>query len=220
LLGELRGRDVAIAALEAAVTGHQVWTTLHVTDPFLFVERLEIMDNQRLARKVFCDHKIVRGVIAQRLLPQLCRHCSTPLSKAPNVLSSRLVKTLQTWGNLDHVRIKGAGCDKCNYDGTTTRFAVAEVVVTDSALMKDFIDHGSETARDNYRARPDADPSMLEQAIHYALSGAIDPRAVEEEVDIVTPKPQKTGTEATASNRGSALNGKVPNSIRGVHAQH
>lgn len=188
LLGELRGPDVAVAALEAAVTGHQVWTTLHVTDPFLFVDRLEIMDSARLARKVFCDHKMVRGVIAQRLLPQLCRRCSLTLEKAPDVLSPRLLKALETWGSLKLVRVKGAGCEYCNYDGTTGRFAVAEVVVLNAKIMKDFVDHGSETARDNYRAGPDADPSMLEAAIHYALSGAVDPRAVETEVDLIEPK--------------------------------
>jgi len=189
LLGELRGPDVAVSALEAAVTGHQVFTTLHVTDPFLFVERLEIMDSTRLARRVFCDHKIVRGVVAQRLLPQLCRRCSIPLHKAPKVLPERLVKALETWGDLKLVRVKGPGCERCNHDGTTTRFAVTEVVVTDSKVMKDFVDHGSEVARDNYRARPDADPSMLEAAIHYALSGAVDPRSVEEEVDLIGAKP-------------------------------
>ncbi|AVA38347.1 ATPase, T2SS/T4P/T4SS family [Cupriavidus metallidurans] len=189
LLGELRGPDVAVSAIEAAVTGHQVFTTLHVTDPFLFVERLEIMDSTRLARKVFCDHKIVRGVIAQRLLPQLCRRCSTPLHKAPNVLPDRLVKALETWGDLKLVRVKGPGCQHCNHDGTTARIAVAEVVVMDGKVMKDFVAHGSEVARDNYRARPDADPSMLEAAIHYALSGAVDPRSVELDVDLIEAKP-------------------------------
>jgi len=189
LLGELRGPDVAVSALEAAVTGHQVWTTMHVTDPFLFVERLEIMDGIRLARKVFCDHKIVRGVVAQRLLPQMCRGCRQPLHKAPQALSPRLVKALQTWGDLDRVHVKGDGCEKCNYTGTTTRFAVAEVVVMDAQVMRDFVNYGSEAARDNYRARPDADPSMLVAAIRHALSGIVDPNSVEEEVDLIEPKP-------------------------------
>ncbi|HIH2745253.1 TPA: ATPase, T2SS/T4P/T4SS family [Burkholderia lata] len=188
LFGELRGPDVTAAAIEAAVTGHQVWTTLHVTDPFLFVDRIEIMDSRRLARKVFCDHKIVRGVIAQRLLPQLCRRCSQPLHKAPDALSARIVNALRTWGDLKLVRVKGSGCEHCNYDGTTVRFAVAEVVVMDAKVMKDFVEHGSEAARDNYYARPDADPSMLASAIHYALSGAVDPRDVETEVDLIEPK--------------------------------
>lgn len=188
LFGELRGPDVAISALEASVTGHQVFTTIHVTDPFLFVERLEIMDSTRLARKVFCDHKIVRGAIAQRLLPQLCRHCSTLLRESPDALPNRLVTALASWGPLNLVRVRGKGCPKCNHTGTTNRFAVAEVVVMDAQVMRDFVEHGSEMARDNYRSRADADPSMIEAAIFHALSGRVDPRSVEEEVDLISTK--------------------------------
>lgn len=188
LVGELRGPDVAITALEASVTGHQVFTTIHVTDPFLFVERLEFMDSTRLARQVFCDHKIIRGAIAQRLLPKLCRGCSQLLSSTPETLPSRLTQALQTWGDLRLVRVKGSGCKKCNHTGTTERFAVAEVVVMDAKVMRDFVESGSATARDNYRARDDADPSMLEAAIHHALSGVVDPRSIEEEVDLIVPK--------------------------------
>ena len=188
LLGELRDADVALGAFRAAVTGHLVLTTLHATDPFLFVERLELMDGERLHRRVFCDHKMVRGVVAQRLLPELCRHCSIPLRNADsNALPHHLVRTLATWGKLDRVRLKGPGCEHCDHDGTVGRFAVAEVVVADAKLMQDFLQHGSEVARANYHARPDADPSMLVQAIRYALSGVVDPRAVLDEVDTIEP---------------------------------
>lgn len=188
LLGELRGPDVAVSAIEAAVTGHQVWTTMHVNDPFQFVDRLEIMDSTRLDRRVFCDHKTVQGVIGQRLLAKLCRHCSK-LNSEVNVLSDRLLRSLSTWGDISRVRVKGEGCEHCNYDGTVERFAVAEVVVFDSEVMSDFIEFGSEIARTKYRARPDSDPSMLVASIAYVLGGAVDPRAVEEKVERIDPKP-------------------------------
>ncbi len=191
LVGEIRGPEVAIAALEASVTGHQVFTTLHIADPFLFPERLELMDRTRLERRLFCDHNIVRGVIAQRLLPKLCPHCSSVFNTASNQLQPRIVSALATWGELTQVRLQGHGCAQCNHDGTSGRFAVAEVVVTDAALMGDFIEHGSETARNNYRARPDADGSMLELAIAYVLDGKVDPRAVEDGVDLIVPKEKR-----------------------------
>lgn len=187
LIGEIRGPEVAIAAIEASVTGHQAWTTMHVTDPFLFVERLEIMDRQRLDRRVFCDHKIVRGVIAQRLLAHLCRKCRQPLSENPDALSVRLVNALSSWGDISKVRIQGVGCEQCGHDGTIGRLAVAEVVLLDAAVMSDFIQHGSDVARAKYRARSDADPSMLETAIRLALDGLVDPREVENRVDLIEP---------------------------------
>lgn len=190
LLSELRGPDVAVAALEAAVTGHQVWTTMHVTDPFLFVERLELMDRQRLARQIFCDHKVVRGVVAQRLLPKICSHCSRPLHEHAGAIPDRMIKALSTWGDVSNIRIQGDGCPSCNYDGQSGRFAVCEVVVMDAKVMNDFMQHGSDYAREQYRARPDADPSLLEASIKYALQGVIDPRAVEDFVDLIEPRVQ------------------------------
>jgi general secretion pathway protein E len=189
LLGELRGPDVAVAALEAAVTGHQVWTTMHVTDPFLFVERLELMDRVRLERRVFCDHKIVRGIVGQRLLPKLCPHCSISMIDNPGVLPNRISTALETWEeNISEVRLQGPGCDQCGFDGTLGRFAVAEVVILDAVVMRDFVEYGSEKARDNYRLRPGADPSMLEVAIRHALAGQVDPRSVEDWVDLIEPR--------------------------------
>ncbi|WP_304350911.1 ATPase, T2SS/T4P/T4SS family [Comamonas testosteroni] len=194
LLGELRGPDVAVAAIEAAVTGHQVWTTVHVNDPFQLVDRLELMDSQRLARRVFCDHKTIQGAVGQRLLAKLCRHCSK-LATSTNVLSDRLLKSLSTWGDISRVRVKGDGCEKCNFDGTVERFAVAEVIVFDSEVMKDFVEHGSEVARNRYRARPGSDPSMLEASIKYVLGGVVDPRSVEEKVERIDPKPAAFNSE-------------------------
>jgi type II secretory ATPase GspE/PulE/Tfp pilus assembly ATPase PilB-like protein len=188
LVGEIRGPEVAVAALEAGLTGHQVLSTMHVTDLFLFVERMEIMDRQRLDRRVFCDHKIVRGAVAQRLVPKLCPECSRPLAESPGALSERIVLALQTWGSIDKVRVKGQGCEECGGDGTLGRFAVAEVVVMDAKVMADFIEHGSDVARANYRARADADPSMLETAINHVLAGELDPRSVEDSVDLIESK--------------------------------
>lgn len=188
LLGELRDADVAVTAVVAAVTGHQVWTTMHVTDPFLFAERLEFMDERRLARRIFCDEKIVRGVIAQRLLPELCPSCSIPLAHNESLLPQRLRAALASHGPLKRVRLKGSGCTNCNHSGSVSRFAVAEVIVFDAELMHDLIEHGSTTARMNYRARKGAEPSMLEAGIKYALNGVIDPRSIEDCIDTIAPR--------------------------------
>ena len=48
--GEIRGAEVALLAFEAATTGHKVTTTLHVSDAFLWPERLELMDMTKLKR--------------------------------------------------------------------------------------------------------------------------------------------------------------------------
>lgn len=188
LIGEIRGPEVAIAAIEAAVTGHKCVTTLHVTDPYLVPERIELMDSKRLHRKVFCDHKIIRGLIAQRLLPKLCPDCSKPLSEHPDALNPRIVKALETWGDTSLVRLKGEGCATCKFEGAIGRVGISEIVETDADLMSDFVNHGSDVARANYRKRPDADPSLLERSIGYVLAGTADPQQVEESVDLIKAK--------------------------------
>lgn len=188
LLGELRGADSAVAAINAALTGHQVWTTMHVTDPFLSVERLEMMDPKRLNRRVFCDHKIIRGIIAQRIVPRLCPHCSLPLADHAHEIPDRLLESIKTYGPVDRARIKGSGCKECGGDGIAGRMAVAEVVVTDSRLMRDFVEHGTDTARRNYRAREDTDCSLMENAVLRVLEGSVDPRHVAKYVDVVMDK--------------------------------
>lgn len=188
-LGELRDAEVAITALEMAVTGHQVWTTLHVTDPYLTVDRLELMDAVKLNRRIFCDHKIIRGIIAQRLVPKLCPHCSVPLTQAQHELPGRIISALRTWGALDRVRVQNpVGCVHCGGSGTLGRFAVAEIVVANASLMANFIEHGSETARNNHRKLTDSDPSMLETAIGHALAGTVDPRHIEDKIDLIEAK--------------------------------
>lgn len=190
-LGELRDAEVAVTALEMAVTGHQVWTTLHVDDPFLLVERLEFMDAIKLNRRVFCDHKIVRGVVAQRLLPKLCPRCSVSMwdAQGNTSVSERVVTALRTWGDLSGVRVpSGSACTYCAGRGSVGRFAVAEIILTTPHLMRDFVESGSEVARHNYRQSADADPTMMEAAIEHILAGRVDPNSVEDKIDLIEPR--------------------------------
>ena len=188
-LGEIRGAGVAMSVIEAALTGHQVWSTIHTPDPFLAIDRLELMDHVRLSRKRFCDHTIMRGLVAQRLLPHLCEHCRVKLTDNESMLSDRLLSALNTHGSLNDVYlIKEGGCEHCNWTGSTKRFAIAEVVVCDEQLMRDIIESGTVVARRNYRARPESDLPMIDQAIGMVFNGSVDPRSVEEAVELITAR--------------------------------
>lgn len=193
LMGELRGAESTLAALNAALTGHMVLTTLHVNDPYSAIDRMELMDNQRLNRKITCDSETIRGIVAQRLVPRLCPHCSIPHGKAVlDEYESRkreyLINTLATYGDTSGVRYKGDGCTHCDFDGVTGVAAVAEVVRTDPDLMRDMIELGKDTARRNHRARPDTDNSMMHNAALLCLKGLIDPRSISKTVNHLRAK--------------------------------
>ncbi|WP_169708592.1 ATPase, T2SS/T4P/T4SS family [Trinickia terrae] len=189
--GEIRGAEVALMAFEASTTGHKVTTTLHVSDAFLWPDRLELMDIMKLKRTMFCDPKIVRGVVAQRLLSPLCPHCRVRSEDAPGRVSDSVMAALATWskdGDLGQIYVRGEGCEHCNQEGIGSRFGIMEVVVTDAKLMADFIHRGTAIARRNYHRRPDADPPLLETAIRHVLAGRVDPNHVQEMVDVIVPK--------------------------------
>lgn len=191
--GEIRGAEVALIAFEASTTGHKVTTTLHVSDAFLWPDRLELMDQVRLRREVFCDPKIVRGVVAQRLLSELCPDCSRLASDHKDLVDDEMLETLATWssdGDVSRVRIRGEhiDCPTCKGEGKIGRFGIMEVVITDAQLMSDFIHLGTAVARRNYHQRPDADPPLLDTAIQHVLSGRVDPFHVQEAVDIIVTK--------------------------------
>lgn len=187
LVGEIRDKEVARVTLEAAMTGHQVWSTLHVTDPFLAIDRIEGMDPVNLSRRVVCDHKILRGIIAQRLVPRLCAYCAEPIGDHLDRLPDGMWDALVSWGDMSGARVRGKGCSKCGGDGISGRMAVAEVVVTDAALMRDFVEKGSDEAGRRFRARKDTDKSLLGNAIARVMEGVLDPVDVERNVDVILP---------------------------------
>lgn len=185
LLGEIRGVEEAIATLQAAATGHQVLTTLHVTDPFETFSRLVMLDHVRLAMEVIANHNQIIGLIAQRIVPLLCPHCSVKLDSAPDPLPDYMLSAIRTWGDLSDVRVRGAGCEHCHGEAIIGQQAVAEVVVTSEQLMQDCINDGVLAARRNHRRRKGSDKPMIAHAMDLVLAGRLSPVDAERSVDAI-----------------------------------
>lgn len=185
LLGEIRGVEEAIATLQAAATGHQVLTTLHVTDPFETFSRLVMLDHVRLAMAVIANHTQIIGLIAQRIVPLLCPRCSVPLDSALEPLPDYMLKAMRSWGDLSEVRVRGSGCDHCHGEAIIGQQAVAEVVVTSEKLMQDCISDGVLEARRNHRAREGSDKPMIAHAMDLVLAGRLSPVDAERSVDAI-----------------------------------
>lgn len=186
LVGEIRTGGVAIVFFEAGRLGHRVYGTLHVDDPYQVPERIELWDHTRLNRRVFCDHKLLRGIVNQRLVPMVCPRCSTPLRQSPEgYVHDGLAARLRSYGDLSEVRVRGPGCADCNYDGLIGRQAAAEIVVTDEELMKDFLE-GSMVARARYREREHADPAVMKTVMfEHVLTGRACPVDVNKFIDTI-----------------------------------
>ncbi|CAJ0781313.1 ATPase, T2SS/T4P/T4SS family [Ralstonia chuxiongensis] len=177
LPSEVRGVDEAIAAVQAAQTGHRVLTTLHCDDPFEIFGRLELLDHVRLARGMICNHRTIVGMVAQRRVQILCPDCSQPFTNVQHRIPGYMLQALESWGDLSKMRARDArhDCPTCRGEGVIREQAVAEVVVTDEALMRDILDTNVMDAARRYRQRSTADKTMIEHAMDLVLTGQLDP---------------------------------------------
>jgi type IV pilus assembly protein PilB len=127
LVGEIRDKEVAEIAIQAALTGHLVFSTLHTNDAPSAVTRLIDM-----GIKPFLVASSIQAVMAQRLIRVICTNCKTRyLDPDPKYL--RL--TGLTDSDLPKI-MKGAGCEQCVRTGYKGRMAVFEMMVMNSTLRE------------------------------------------------------------------------------------
>jgi len=125
-IGEIRDKTSAVMALQAAMTGHQVYTTLHTNDSFGAIPRL--MDLGMVPGMVAGN---IIAIFAQRLVRTLCPHCKqphTPDEKECEILGVEFLSAPQICA------AKVGGCDMCGGAGYKGRVAVAEILLFDEEL--------------------------------------------------------------------------------------
>ncbi len=115
LVGEIRDRDTAEMALRAAMTGHQVFSTLHANSALRAIPRLLDLG---VHAETLAGNLI--GIVAQRLVRRLCTACRVP--SVPDEAESRLL------GGGELQIYRAFGCDECAYTGYRGRTALIEIV--------------------------------------------------------------------------------------------
>jgi type II secretory ATPase GspE/PulE/Tfp pilus assembly ATPase PilB-like protein len=132
LLGEIRDFETAEVAFHAALTGHLVFSTLHTNSAVTTVARL--FD---LGLKPYVVASALEGIIAQRLVRQVCPDCREPVTTDP-ALRQRLGGT---FARIEH-SFRGKGCTNCHGTGYKGRVALYEVLALDDDL-RDCIGSGA-----------------------------------------------------------------------------
>lgn len=124
LVGEVRDEDTATMAFRAAMTGHQVFTTLHTNSALGAFPRLADIG---ISPDILAGNII--GVVAQRLVRVLCPHCKT--SSKPSVEERKLLGLKRN----EAIQIfKAKGCKKCNLTGYRGRMAIIELLRIDAEM--------------------------------------------------------------------------------------
>lgn len=181
MIGEVRDTPSARLAVQAAMTGHQVWTTLHANGAFQIVDRLIDLG---VPPELVCDPAIVTGLTCQRLLKVLCGHCRKPIEEAAHTLSGEDLTRVMSVLPDARLYLRGAGCPRCGGAGITGRTVVAESILTNDALMSR-LRRGERSEAIAYWRQEMRGMSMLEHAIEKVRSGVVDPFQAEEVVGLL-----------------------------------
>ncbi|KXB31409.1 secretion system protein E [Dechloromonas denitrificans] len=125
LVGEVRDAETAEMAFRAAMTGHQVYTTLHTNSAIGAIPRL--LDIGVLP-DIMAGNII--GIVAQRLIRRLCEHCKSPYLAEPHE-----IRLLGTGPNQPHpILFRPSGCELCDFQGYRGRIAIMELLRVDSGI--------------------------------------------------------------------------------------
>jgi general secretion pathway protein E len=148
MVGEIRDRDTAEMAVQAALTGHLVFSTLHTNDAPTAVTRL--LD---LGVPAYLINSTLLGVMAQRLVRTLCPHCKSP-GEPPEedlwrMLTSPWRSERPASGWMDPV-----GCVECRMTGYRGRMGLYEIMVMTPAIRK-LVDEHADDARVREQAHRD-----------------------------------------------------------------
>jgi type IV pilus assembly protein PilB len=120
LVGEIRDRETAQIAIEAALTGHVVFSTLHTNDAPSTITRL--ID---IGVEPFLISATLEAVIAQRLVRRICTECKDYYEPGEEVLQEMNLERADIAGKKFAY---GKGCEYCNYSGYRGRFALFEIM--------------------------------------------------------------------------------------------
>ncbi len=136
MIGEIRDAETADIAMEAALTGHLVFSTLHTNDAPSAVTRL--LD---IGVKPFLVASALRAAMAQRLVRAICEKCREPYSPTERELKmlGAISKTIPD------TMYHGAGCDKCGGSGYKGRKGIFEIFKVDDSIQRLIFDHAPAT---------------------------------------------------------------------------
>ncbi len=139
LVGEIRDSETAGIAVNAALTGHLVLSTLHTNDAAGALPRLTDMKVEP-----FLVASTVNCIVAQRLVRKICEMCKSSMDVTTDQLLQNLPAEMikKHFGTKRDVRIyKGKGCEVCHFTGYSGRLGIFEVLEVDNNIKKLITEH-------------------------------------------------------------------------------
>ena len=144
MVGEIRDAQTADVAIQAALTGHLVFSTVHTNDAAGAITRLLDMGVEN-----YLISSALLGILAQRLVRVICRTCIEPIEVAP-----ALIAEIDNPGQDSIKAFHGKGCKECNHTGFRGRAGIYELLVVDETVRQLILTKAtSQTIRESARKK-------------------------------------------------------------------
>jgi type II secretory ATPase GspE/PulE/Tfp pilus assembly ATPase PilB-like protein len=179
LMGEVRDRESAELAIEAAITGHKVLTTIHTPRASQIIERFEQLGIER-----WKIAQTLKAACAQRLVKTLCSHCKEPTSGISEY-DRKTFSLDKSWASKPLFVAKPGGCGACRNTGYSGRTAILEIIPI-SPKVSDQLSKGEITPYELEVkiATEGVLPSLRRSGLRLVSEGKTDLAAVSQVIDM------------------------------------
>jgi len=162
LVGEIRDLETAQIAVQASLTGHMVFSTLHTNDAPTAITRLRDMGVEP-----FLITATLEGILAQRLVRKICDDCRTEFEPSPEMLMELNLRPNEVKNQKFYY---GRGCERCNNTGHRGRTGIFELVPINDEL-RDLISTGVSTDELRKHCRQQGMETLREAGLRALFSG-------------------------------------------------
>lgn len=198
LVGEIRDPETAEIAVQAALTGHLVMSTLHTNDTFSAITRLVDMDVD-----VYKIVESLQAILAQRLVRRLCPECKK--EKEPDKIEKKLIPFLGKLGYRQFRFFNSNGCAACGFTGYKGRIGIYEILLLDNEL-KAMIAKNATIYEVRKLARKKRFYNLYEDALTLIAEGIVN---YQEVLRVVNPSAEDNNKIGASKSTGSASNGRI-----------
>ncbi|HHO9701250.1 GspE/PulE family protein [Citrobacter braakii] len=172
VVGEIRDANSVRSTQTAAKSGHLVKTTIHANDAVGILDRLT--DTLDIPMGQVADPQVMIGLIAQRLVQELCPTCKKRWEEVKGLLNEDQLTLLTRFCQVEQLCFRHqSGCEHC-YKGVTGRRVIAEVIRPDARFMELFRHNGKLAAR-SYWVNELGGITRGQHLLRYINAGLVDP---------------------------------------------
>jgi len=201
-VGEIRDYETAETAIRAALTGHLVFSTLHTNDSAGAITRL-----LNIGIESYLISSSVEGIIAQRLVRTICRHCKSEYQPEEEAIRELDINPGE---DIKRTFYKATGCGQCRYTGYIGRTAIYEMLLITDAI-RDLIMQKAPANIIKQKARDNGMATLRENGWQKILMGMTTPeevlRVTQEDEFMELKKIFNVDGKATTANYGDPFVG-------------